>query len=131
MKTMFDWTTWLMGIIQGTITAIIGGVIIFIWLIPRMTKATTKRTIDELKKDPEIKPILDKAKEIVDKLQPLAAQFKNINLEQIQRDFKPLYDAIKQIDAKDIASLVATLRELSGTVTKALEKPKKPLPEPE
>lgn len=127
---MFDLVTWLMGILQGTITAVIGGIVIFVFLIPKMTKATTKRTLEELKKDPEIKPMLDKAKEIVEKLHPLADQFKNIDLNQIQRDFKPLYEAIKQIDAKEIEGLMKTLKDLAGTVTKAIEKPKTPLPEP-
>jgi hypothetical protein len=133
MNNMFDWFTWAMGLLQGTVVAVISGVLIFLYFIPKMMKNTAKRTIEELKKDPEIKTMIDKAKEIVDKLHPLADQFKNIDLEQIQQDFRPLYEAIKKIDTKDIEGLIKNFKELTGTVTKALEKPKvpEPLPEPD
>jgi hypothetical protein len=87
---VIDWFAWFMGIIQGTVVSVIGGIVIFYFLIPPMTSKTTKRTVEALKKDPEIKPLIDKAKELVVKLEPLANQFKNLDLEKIQKDFTPL-----------------------------------------
>lgn len=124
-----DWFSWGMGLVQGTIVSVIGGVVIFYFLIPPMTARTTKRTIEALKKDPEIKPLIDKAKEIINKLEPLVNQFKNIDLEKLQKDFTPLYEAIKKIDAEDIDGLLKALKDLTGMVTKAIEKPNVPKPD--
>jgi hypothetical protein len=125
---MIDWFAWAMGLVQGVIVAVLGGYIMFVYLFPKMTAKTTRNTVEALKKDPEIAPMIDKAKEIVNKLHPLADQFKGLDLVKMQSEFQPLLDGIKTIDPKEIQGLIKNLKELTGTVKNALEKPK--IPEP-
>ena len=125
-----DWFTWFLGLAQGIIISIVGGYILLRFILPRMAAESARHTLKELKKDGEIKPIIDKAKDIVNRLQPLVEQFKNLDLDKIQKDIKPFLDVIKKIDPKDVEDLLKSLKELTGTVQKAIEKPEK-IPEPD
>jgi predicted RNA-binding protein with EMAP domain len=125
---MFDWFSWGMGILQGTITFLIGSIIVIYYIVPKMMKNLSKRTINELKNDPEIKPLTGKVKEIIDKLHPLMEQFKNIDLAKTQSDFAPLIEGIKKIDPKEIEGLIKNIREITGTIKSSIEKPKLPPP---
>lgn len=133
---MFDWFSWGMGLLQGLVVSVIGGYILLKFILPRMAAASARQTIEELKKDGELKPIIDKAKDIITRLEPvakkLATAFKNLDLDKLQDDIQPFLELGRKIDPKDVEELMQSLKELTGTIKKSIEKPKipEPLPEP-
>jgi hypothetical protein len=132
-KIMFDWFSWFMGLLNGVVSGAISGVILLYFILPRMASKSARQTLEEMKKDGELKPIIDKAKEIITRLEPvtkkLADAFKNLDLDKIQEGIQPYIELGKKIDPQDIDALLKQLKELSGTVQKAIEKPKK-IPKP-
>ena len=86
-------------------------------------------TVKALQKDPEIKPYIDKAKQIIDRIEPIVEKFKGLDLDKINGDIKPLLEVIRKIDPKTIEELMKSLKELTDTVKGSLTKPK--IPEPD
>lgn len=129
---MFDWFGWGMGLAQGLIVGIASGLFLFYFVLPRMAASSARKTIEELKKDGDLKPVIEKAKEIITRLEPvtkkLATAFANIDVDKLQSDVKPFFELIKKIDPKDVDDLVKEIKGLTGTIKKSIEKPK--IPEP-
>jgi uncharacterized protein YoxC len=111
------------------VTGAVSGLILIWFVLPRRGIKTAAQTLKAAKKDPDIAPIFDKTKEIIDKLHPLVEQFKNLDLAKFQKDAQPLLDAIKKIDPQTIDDLLRAVKELANSATKAIEKPKK-IPKP-
>ena len=119
-------------IIQGIIVGIIGGIIslyiFYTYLLPGLTKTMTKNLIADLKKDEEFKPLIDKASEIVNRLEPIMKEFKALDLNGVQKDIKPLLNVAKKIDAEKINGLIDSVKDIVDYFKKSIEKPKIPTP---
>lgn len=130
---MIDWLSFFLGILQGTITSVIGGYVLLKFILPKIAAESAAHTIKAMKRDKEIAPIIDKAKEMVNTMEPLvkrlAVAFRNVDLDKLQKDIKPFIKAIKKIDPKTVDELMVGLKELTGAVKKTIEKPKIPKPE--
>lgn len=94
-----------------------------------MTAKSATATIKAIKKDPELKKIIDQAKKMVNWMAPVVEQVKQLDLDKLQEEWRPLLEAVKKIDPETIEELVETLRELANGFRKKLEKPK--IPEPD
>lgn len=94
-----------------------------------MTAKSATATIEAAKKDPDLEKIIDQAKKIVTWMAPVVEQLKQLDLDKLQKEWKPLFDTVKKIDPETIEDLVETLRELANGFRKKLEKPK--IPEPD
>ena len=109
------------------------GVYIVLYMAPKGVDKMVGQAIKEAKNSPELSPLLDKFKEIVTVVEPVTKQLanalKNLDLEKTQRDLQPLLDALKKVNPEDVEALLKSLKDLTGTVTKAIEKPKVPEPD--
>ena len=108
------------------------GVYIVLYMAPKGVDKMVSQAIKEAKTSPELSPLLDKVKEIVAVMEPAMKQIanavKNIDIEKTQKDLAPLMDALKKVDPQDIDAALKALKDLAGTVTRAIEKPKVPEP---
>ena len=115
------------------------GVYIVLYMAPKGVDKMVAQGIKEAKHSPEIAPFIDKLKEIITVFEPIMKQaataLKNIDIEKTQKDLQPLMNALKGIDPAELNALIKNLKELTGMVTKTLEKHETPslppLPEPE
>jgi predicted RNA-binding protein with EMAP domain len=130
---MFDWFGWGMGLAQGLTVSVIGGVILLYFILPKMAAKSAHQTLEAMKNDDELKPIIEKAKEIITRLEPvtkkLATAFANIDLDKLQDDVKPFIEMMKKVDPKDVEDLLKEVKSLTGTIKKSIEKPEIPKPE--
>jgi len=121
---MFDWFTWFMNLLNGIVGGAISGVILLYLILPRIGAKTATQTLKAAKNDPEIAPLIKKVQDILERLEPLVKQFKNLDLDKIQKDLKPLLETAKKIDPEAVADLIKTLRSLAKDVgEKITEKP--------
>ena len=130
---MIDWILFFSDIVKGIIIGIpsflIGSYLFFKYLLPKLSADMGAATVKALQKDPEIKPYIDKAKQIIDRIEPIVEKFKGLDLDKINGDIKPLLEVIRKIDPKTIEELMKSLKELTDTVKGSLTKPK--IPEPD
>lgn len=118
-----DWVLFSIDILKGVISGGISGVILLYVILPRIGARSATQTLKVAKKDPEIGPIIKKAQEILKMLEPLAKQFKNIDIEKIQKDVQPFIEIGKKIDPKAVEELLGSFKELADGFKTKFGKP--------
>ena len=125
---MIDWVGFGLTLLNNVIAGAISGIFIFYVILPRMGAKTATQTLKSAKKDKDIAAIITKVQEIVKVMEPLVKQFEKIDVDKTISDLQPLITALKRINPEDVNASLKQLRELTGAVQKAIEKPK--IPEP-
>lgn len=129
---MIDWETFILtaiwGVISSIISFVIGMYVFNKYFLPKIVANMGIDTINTLRKDPEIEPYIKKVKEIIDRLEPIVAKFKELDLAKLGDDIKPFIEAIKKIDPKTIDELLQSVKALTNSFKEKLEKPKIPKP---
>ena len=125
---MIDWVGFGLTLLNNVIAGAISGIFIFYVLLPRMGAKTATQTLKAAKKDKDIAAIITKVQEIVKVLEPLLRRFEKMDIDKMISDLQPLTTALKKINPEDVNASLKQLRELTGAVQKAIEKPK--IPEP-
>jgi len=128
-----DWQWFLIECLQGLFVGALS-FLFSMWVfnkyfLPKMVANMGTDFIKAIQKDPEIKPLIDKAKDLLNRLEPFVKQLKSVDLDKLQSDFKPLLETVKKIDPETIEELLQTLKELAGNFKEKLEKPKIPKPD--
>lgn len=127
-----DWEYFIVSAIFGLISSIISfisGMYVFNkYFLPKLTAKMFVDGFKHLQADPEISIYMKKGKEIINRLEPVMKQLKNVDLNKIQKELRPFFEAAKKIDPKDVEDLMKSLKNLTGTVQQAIEKPKIPKP---
>jgi len=125
---MIDWVGFGLTLLNNVIAGAISGIFIFYVILPRMGAKTATQTLKAAKKDKDIAAIITKVQEIVKVLEPLLRRFEKMDIDKMISDLQPLTTALKKINPEDVNASLKQLRELTGAVQKAIEKPK--IPEP-
>lgn len=105
------------------VSGAISGVILLYVILPKIGARSATQTLKAAKHDPEIGPIIKKAQEILKTLEPLAKQFKNIDIKKIQKDVQPFIEIGKKIDPKAVEELLGSFKELADGFKQKLGKP--------
>jgi len=130
---MTDWILFIIDKIAALFVSMLG-FLLSMWffnkyIFPKMAASMGSDFLKGLQKDPEIKPVITKAKDLLNRIEPIVDQFKKIDLDKIQEEYKPLLEAIKKIDPKTIEDVAASLKSLTNDLRKKLEKPTIPKPD--
>lgn len=131
---MIDWA---ISFILETIRMIIVGILGFIigfWIynkffLPKQSVQIGSNLIKTAKQDPEFAPFIDRAKQLINILEPIMKDFKTFDLNGLKNDIKPLLETAKRIDPQKIDELLTSAKNLIDQLTKATEKPKIPSPD--
>lgn len=117
-------------LITGFISFVLGMWYFNKYILPKLYVQMGSNLFKQAQEDPNLKSTIQKAKKIIEELEPFIAKLKKIDIEKYQKDLQPLIETLTKVDPKEVDDLLKSLKELTGTVQKAIEKPKK-IPEPD
>lgn len=96
------------------------------YLLPKMYVKMGSSLFKQISIDPEFQPMIQKLKRIISELEPLTAQVKQIDIEKVIADVKPIIEALKKIKPEDIEALINAVKSFSGTMKETPEIPPPP-----
>lgn len=100
------------------------------YFLPKITAGMISDAVQHLQHDSEIKPVIEKIKGIVNKLEPVVKQLRGFDLNGFQHDLEPLIETVKHVDPDKINELATTLKKLAENLQRTVETPVD-IPEPD
>lgn len=114
---MFDWFTWGMGLLQGVIVALVAGVVLLVYIFPKLTDKVASNVIKSLRKDPEFKSIFEKIGQITTKAEPIFEEFKKLDAGKIVKEIEPFLMLMKKIDPQKVNEILDGAKKIVDTFT--------------
>lgn len=119
----------IVGLLTGIPSFVIGFWIYNRFFLPKQTSQVALNLIKIAKQDPELKPFIDKAKQIINILEPVIKEVKTLDLNGLKKDLQPLLETVKKIDPQKIDELLTSAKKLIDSFAEKTEKPKIPSPD--
>lgn len=129
---MIDWT-WeivklLLGVLFSFVSFVAGMWYFNKYMLPKMVSNMGSSFLKQAMDDDNFKPWIKRFQTLIEEIEPLVKKVKDTDFDKITQDLSPFIEALKKVNPEDVDQLLKALRDLTGAVKKAIDKPPPPPP---